>query len=244
MPSSVGSRATCSLIARFPAATLSAGSTSVEAAALTADGRWLAAGLARGEVGLWDLSGAPMMTRLSVPELRTGLVMALAFSPDSQWLAGAFMDSTVIHLWKVAAPERSELGQHSGFILHLMFSWDGRQIISADSDKFIKVWDLTERKELATLQGHRGKIIGLDLSPDGRTLVSSSTDRTLRLWNLATRREVARFEMESETYPIAFAPDGSALLFAPTRSSGETNPATVIWRAPRFHEISAKPEGE
>jgi WD40 repeat protein len=129
-----------------------------------------------------------------------------------------------------------ELGQHSGFILHLIFSSDGRQIISADSDKFIRIWDLRERIQLATLRGHREKIIGLDLSPDGRTLASSSTDRTLRLWNLATHREVGHFEMESEIYPIAFAPDGSALLLT-QRGKTHAGPSTTVWRAPNLDEV-------
>ena len=208
---------------------------------LSPDGRWLAAGLTRGEAGLWDLSGATKMARLAAQAI--GLPITFAFSPDSQQLAGTFMDSTVIHLWELSpTPRHTELGRHPGFILHLIFSSDGRELISADSDKFIKVWDLAERKELATLLGHRAGIVALDISPDGKTVASSSSDRTVRLWNVATRREVARFEMESVTYPVAFASDGNALLV--TQGFGhQPETITSVWRAPDFAETDATKPG-
>lgn len=222
----------CHLLSRL---TLDVGTNTLRVPTLSRDGQWFAAGLNRGEVGLWDLSGEPKRTRLSAVDVQAALVMTLAFSPDSQRLAGTFMDSTLVHLWQVRDGARVELGRHAGFIRQLVYSSDGRQLISADGDKFIKVWDLEARKEMGALLGHRAGIVGLDLSPDGRTVVSSSLDRTVRLWHLATRREVARFEMEPEADSVAFAPDGSALLFT-RREIEPPGPATVIWRAPDFAE--------
>lgn len=212
---------------------LDSGTNILRVPSLSRDGRWFAAGLGRSEVGLWNLSGEPKLTRLFAAEAQAALVMALAFAPDSRGLAGTFMDSTLVHLWQVQDGTRIELGRHAAFIRQLLYSSDGRQLISGDGDKFIKVWDLAERKETATLLGHRAGIIGLDLSPDGRTVVSSSGDRTVRLWNLATRREVARFEMESQAQSVTFAPDGSAL-YLTRRENGQSSPATLVWRAPKL----------
>lgn len=210
------------------------------ASALSSDGNWLAIGLGKGEIGLWHLSRGRMSQVLSVPLPQISHAMTLAFSPDGRFLAGTFTDSTIIQLWDIPNSfQRTELGRQRGWIYHLLFTPDGRFLISADGEKFIKIWDLAERKEVTILLGHRNSILSLDISPDGRTLASASSDRTLRLWNLPTHREVARFELESPAYPIAFAPDGNALLHSSWYKDPQST-ATIIWPAPALADTGAK----
>ncbi|MBL9186864.1 MAG: protein kinase [Opitutaceae bacterium] len=202
---------------------------------LSADGRWLVAGVARGELGLWDLSAGTEMKRLT--HTRLGALMALDISPDSRQVAVSFMDSTAIHLWDLSAtPGHATLGRHKGYVTQLVYSADGRMLASADGDKFIKLWDLAERKEMGLLLGHREGVTSLDLSPDGRSVASTSIDRTLRLWNVATRREVARFEMATASRSVLFSPDGGALLIATQK---DDRPHLTIRRAPSLAETDA-----
>src|SRR5205085_474811 len=78
--------------------------------ALSPDGQWLAAGLSRREVGLWNLS-VGKFTRLTSPVPQAGLAMALAFSPDGRQLAASFMDTTAIHVWNLSSGTNLPLTQ-------------------------------------------------------------------------------------------------------------------------------------
>ncbi len=199
--------------------------------ALSPDGRKFAMGLGLGEVGLWDFAeAAPRFTRLRIDLPQATATLAVKFSPDGRRLAAAFMNSTSVYLWEIGAqPSYRALPPHKGYVTEIVFSPDGRTLISADGDRFIKVCDVETGRELGMLLGHRMGVASIDLAPDGRTLASVSSDGSLRLWNLATRREVARFEQPGLGPTVAFAPDGTGLLYE-LREKGF--PSTGILRAP------------
>jgi WD40 repeat protein len=49
-------------------------------------------------------------------------------------------------------------------------------------------------------------------TPDGQALHSWGLDRTMRRWDLRTGRELARSNREGKPAPVAFTPDGKAML--------------------------------
>lgn len=203
--------------------------------ALAADGRTFAAGLGRGELGLWDVTQPHLPARkLQVDLPQAGAALALKFAPNGRRLAATFMDSTSVYLWELGEkPSYRALPAHKGFVRDLVFSADGRTLFSADGDKAIKICDVESGEELGLLLGHRMGVHALDLSPDGRTLASVSADQTLRLWNLVTRREVGRFETPRLGSTVAFAPGGTGLFYDQWESGA---PSSVILRAPAFAE--------
>ncbi len=207
---------------------------------LSADGGRFAAGLGRGEIGLWDLSSPQhALQRLQLPVPQASTTLALEFSPDGRRLAASFMDSTSVYLWEIAGtPGYRELTGHKGFVTHLLFTADGQTLASADGDKVIKLWSVADGKETGSLLGHRLGVLGLDISSDGRTVASVSGDQTLRLWNLATRREVARFELPVPAHTVAFAPDGTGLLYERRDSD---SPRILIHRAPGLRATDTGP---
>ena len=121
-------------------------------------------------------------------------VWALAFSPNSQWLATAGEDSNII-IWDVETGDRLQtLSGHSQSVLCLRFSADGQRLFSSSGDRTVKQWDLQTGQCLQTLSGHEHWAWSLALlSAD--ILLSGSQDETVQCWDLKTGQPLQRLEV-------------------------------------------------
>lgn len=181
----------------------------VGAVAFSPDGRWLAvgssAGCPNGEVGLWELesAGDRLLARGSLRwgknfplyelgERYTG-ARAIAFSPDSRWMATATMGDTIaVKIWDLATrQELRTLSANTGVVWALRFSPDGRWLAAADRDATVRVWEAASGREVHILRGHTGVVWSLDFSPNGCCLVSGSMDGTTRIWDTQTGEPLA-----------------------------------------------------
>ena len=149
------------------------------AAALSADGRWLAAARAD-HVLLWNRSAPATAPR----ELRghAGDLRDLVFSADSRVLATASSDRSV-RLWPMSGPAGAPVvlqGGHAGAVTAVAFSPDGRQVLSGSTDGSIRLWDAASGRELAAVQRHADAVTAVQFGADGRRLLSASTDGTVR----------------------------------------------------------------
>ena len=75
--------------------------SSATSVACSANGRWVAAGSAVGEVAVWDLAAADAQVLLLAGH--TDYVTCVAFSADGRMLAAGGYDETV-RLWMMAVP--------------------------------------------------------------------------------------------------------------------------------------------
>lgn len=140
-------------------------------------------------------------------------VNALAFSPDSKWLASAS--------WKVivsdaqTAEEMQSLSGHSmkEFVNHIAFSPDGQKLATASSDMTSKLFDLKTGKELYALAGHKQSVNCVAFSPDGTKLATASSDKSVIIWDARTgeKLKVLKGHDQSVTF-VAFSPDGEFLV--------------------------------
>ena len=193
-------------------ATLGSGnSDGVRAVAFSPDGLRLASGDESGNVVLYERLGAEVVdyvddsittdeisddtTGLASTDFtykdtfirHTGLVRALAFSPDNQMLASGGAD-TIIHLWNPATGTLLRtLPGHTRNITSVVFSPDNRLLASSSVDGSIRLWNSqTGRQFWSVPNAHQGGVQSVDFSADGRLLASGGRDNTVRLWDSNT----------------------------------------------------------
>lgn len=141
---------------------------------------------------------------LKMPPLdgHVGLVRALTFSKNNQFLASGSADKT-IRLWSLfAGVEMCSPGRHEDWVSTLSFSPDSRLLASGGKDRSIKIWDIwnllthvaTDKGvlkpnmncELSILGRHEDGVNALSFSSDSRVLASGCEDGTIQLWDVSS----------------------------------------------------------
>ena len=208
----------------------------VECAAISPDGKFLAAGLNDGIIALRDPSAPRVRGKCAG---HRGKVAAVAFSPTGSTLASGGEDG-VIRLWEVTkgrpwtlsgVAKGTALIGHTGPIWSLAFSPDGRSLISGSGEAEehggfltgfpksttytgeIKTWDVASGRERAGPEGVTGWIRSVAIAPDGRTLAAATLAESgprVMLWDLESRRLRGTLDPEAWVPSIAFSPEGAA----------------------------------
>jgi len=198
-----------------------------------------AVGIARtpqATASLLDSTDAPAVLRI---EDSSGIVQAVATSPDHALLAAAGADGT-LRLWDVAHPGHATRGAllagPSGSPLYAAaFSPDGKILAAAGAGRVVRRWNVTDPAHpvaLPALTGPANTIYSIAFSPDGHTLAAASADDTVRLWDVtdpARARPLAALTGPTgyvET--VAFSPDGR-FLAAGTGSGTPGKHDDTVW---------------
>lgn len=181
-------------------------------------------------------SWAKLPSETSKPEivLQTGhtlRVEAVAFSPDSRWLASGSADNTV-KLWDVATGgELRTLASRAFWVKSVTFSPDGRLLASGGMDGSINLWDVATGQVVRTLTGHSGPVVSLAFSRDGQWLASGSNDKTIKVWDTATGGEPRTLTGHlGWVTTVAFSPDGRWL------ASGSNDRTVKLWDVAKGRE--------
>jgi WD40 repeat protein len=158
-------------------------------------------------VELWDIDAGTQLARLpgatDLPGFKvdeyTGVVGALAFSPDGKYLVAGFGSPQIftteslpnpLKVWEVATRRLiRRLSGHTGYCLSLDFSRDGARLACGSRDGTAILWSTESWKRAQTLrnpdQGASGMVEGVAFSPDGKTLAMACRNGSVHLWDVA-----------------------------------------------------------
>jgi WD40 repeat protein/Cdc6-like AAA superfamily ATPase len=194
--------------------TLAGHTGSVNAVAVTPDGRRAVSASGDNTLKVWEMSASLSASPASGQELRTlkghtDSVWGVAVTPDGSRAISASRDHT-LKVWDLrSGGELSTLTGHTDAVTGVAVTPDGSRAVSASYDHTLKVWDLARGAALLTLTGHTAEVLDVTVTPDGTRAVSASEDNTLKVWDLASGRELHTLKGHTiSVWGVAVMPDG------------------------------------
>ena len=154
----------------------------LRALAISADGKWLAAGDQKGKVFIWTLSEQREMVAIQAHDAR---VMAIAFSPDSRTLVTTSYSGDVV-LWQLPDGKKLKslkMGKHE--ITHLVFL---SEILLASAGGEANIWNIENGAQANALTTKYVPSAALGLSRDRRFLAFNDPDGIVHLWDVAASK--------------------------------------------------------
>ncbi len=200
--------------------------------ALSQDGSKFACGYWNGKIWTGDATTGKLKNKLNGHGRRIKFlskntkyrrVRALAYSPDSRFLASGSEDKT-IKIWSTKKYKKhATLKGHTGWVSALAFSEDGKYIASGDTESNVHLWDVHKKRRIAIFKGHTNGILAMTFSPDGKTLATGSADGTIRFWDVNTQEAESIFTTGHTEWvrDISFSPDSTKVSTAYYNATAE-----------------------
>ncbi|MDE0504772.1 MAG: sigma-70 family RNA polymerase sigma factor, partial [Candidatus Poribacteria bacterium] len=177
--------------------------TTVVAAAVPSDGKFLASGGWDRLITLWNLESKKPIRELSG---HTGEIHVLAFSPDGRRLisGGAYK-------WVYLEGEDGSTLRRNGACAIRSDGDGSMHFYAADesqTDNTVKVWEVESGENIATLELQQ-KATAIAFSPDGNRVASASGKQVI-VWCTKTWKAIKTLDTV-EIESLAFSPDGARL---------------------------------
>src|SRR5208282_504300 len=194
--------------------------------AFSPDGRWLASISKKDSTSTTGSAKDNTVRLWSIPdgkEVRsfgdsTSQPIAVAFSPNGQWLASCYLHGDPsVKVWEAATGKEVQVFRVPT-LGSVAFSPDSRSLATSGQDGVVRLWDVRKGHELRSFKGHTSPVISVAFSPDGRQLASASADSTAKLYALDV--EVADLSQYARSFVagpndctgLSFTPDGRKLV--------------------------------
>ncbi len=191
---------------------------SVNALAITPDGKWFAAGLESGDI---EIRFLPEGTVTKTIKGRAGKIRALAMAPDGKRLVSGHEEGG--RIWSL--PDGAEVGALEGYIstiYSLAIDGSAGRVISGKGGGQVEIWSLVDGKVLKTLTKEEDPVRALALSPDSKVLATGSD--AVKLWALDEGRLLARLACRDNwVYGLAISGDGKKVAYSCQGFRGQTS---------------------
>lgn len=189
------------------------GIESVQCAALSPNGKTVAAVENGTRVWLWDTATGKELRRLTAGN--SGRPDAMCWSPDGKWIVAAMGE--VVYVWEAESGKQLHKLSHRS-VTSLAVSPDRRLILTGSSwSKTFRLWDVETGKELRQFEGGSGTA-NVAFAPDGKTVVGYCEEQSgnvtrcsMRTWDVATGERLRR-DFAGGWFALGgFAPDGKTV---------------------------------
>ncbi len=190
--------------------TLSCGS-GVNQAAISPDGRWVAAAARPVNAVVWNTATREQVWTLTG---HTQAIFSLAFSPDGQRLVTAGADCRAI-VWDLqTGTSVTEFTNHTSWIYSAAFSPDGQQIATAAFDRSARVWEAATGREVLPPLRHGDGVHSVEFNADGSFLATAGLDFSVRVWDARTGSLLQQLRHHSKPLSAGFSPSGRYIVTA------------------------------
>jgi len=197
------------------------------------DGATLASATRDGIV-LLDCATWRVKRTLELPEAERGdlNMVALAYSPDGQWLAAGLARQRT-RVWKTDNWETA-FTLPAGTNVRMSFSPDSKTLALCGVDGGIDSWDVATQQKVASFSlgpssfagGNNESWVEMRFSPDGDRMVSAGGLGYVVLWDVRSRKAIWKERAHrSRIYGLAFSHDGRRF------ASGGFDQLIHIWDA-------------
>ena len=168
--------------------TLKGHSSSIDAATVTPDGKWVVSASLDETLKVWDLeTGACLRT---LEGHNCPYESGVTVTQDGKFIVSVY-DEHAMRVWKLDTGTAWRT-LHCEGVWSVAATPDGKRAVSASYDNKLKVWDLEMGAELHTFVVKT--VHPVAVTSDGRHIVSTSEDRTLKLWDLTTGALLVAFD--------------------------------------------------
>lgn len=185
--------------------------STVHAVLVSPNGQTLASGSSDTSLNLWNLR-TNRFTKTFVAH--TGVILALAVTPDSKMLVSAATDG--VRAWDLI--QQRSLGalvQFDNYLHAVTLSPDGKLAATGDRNGVVKLWNIGAGKEQLRFSAHTQTVTGVVFIPNGEKLVTTSRDRKIKIWDLMTGKLLRTLsDHDNWVNAIAIHPDGEILASA------------------------------
>ena len=129
------------------------------------------------------------------------VLTALAYSPDSKWLAISGFHETLLFRADGSGRVARLIGR-SQRIESLAFSPDGKLLAAVGGTPAlfgeVQIWDVAKRKLLRSITVGYDTLFGVSFSSDGKLLAFGGADNRARVFTVADGKQIMRFDAHSD----------------------------------------------